>query len=253
LSQNHRALEDACILSVQNGVRAEELLTEAIPKEKIISSIVMFGATHLEPGKVVHNFEGNWIIGRAFGPNDAEVKTIGKVLNNAFPIHVTEKIRGMKWLKLFLNLNNCLPALLGKSIQETFSSLETAKISMRLWREALEVVNRAGIKLESLPDFPLDRLIGLASMPLDEAGKLYSSIMTGLSEEPLYGSILQSIKRARPSEIDYINGEITRLGEKIGVPASLNSKVVEMVHRLEKTGKFLDKETVLSELGGENG
>lgn len=253
LSQNHAALGGAFILSVQNGVRAEELLREAIPQEKVISSIVMFGATYLEPGKVVHNFDGDWIIGSAFARNDAEIETMGSILNNAFPVHVSDKIRGMKWLKLFLNLNNCLPALIGKSMQETFSNLEIAKIAMRLWREALEVVNGAGIKLESLPDFPVDRLIGLTSMPLDEAGKLYSSIMTGLSKEPLYGSVLQSIKRARPSEIDYINGEMARLGEKMGVSAALNNRAIAMVHQVEKTGEFLAEETVLTELGGENG
>jgi len=245
LSENSQTLKDVPVLTVQNGVRAEELVSQFIPKEKIISSVVMFGATYLEPGKILHNFEGDWIIGRPFTPNDDIVKTTGNLLNIAFPVHTTENIRGMKWLKLFLNLNNCLPALTGKSMQETFPDLEICNLSIRLWQEALIVVDRAGVKLESLPDFPIERLRALVGMPLEEASKIFSQIMTNLSESPLYGSILQSIKRGRPSEIDYINGEIVHLGDNIGVPVPLNKKMVEIVHKVERKGEFLSLEEIL--------
>jgi 2-dehydropantoate 2-reductase len=242
-------LDNAPVLTVQNGVRAEELLTEFVPQGKIISSIVMFGATYLDPGKVVHNFEGDWILGKAFTPNDGTLKPIGELLANAFPTPVTDNISGMKWLKLFLNMNNCLAALTGKSMQETFASLELSELSIRIWQEALRVVDKAGIKLESLPDFPVDRLRGLTAMPIAEAGGIYSQIMTSLSKEPLYGSILQSIKRGRPSEIDYLNGEIVRLGEGLAVPTPLNKMMVELVHRVENTGEFLEPRDILREGG----
>ena len=92
----------------------------------------MFGATYLSPGRVLHNFEGDWIIGKAFSKNDEEVEKIANLLGKAFSIHITEEIKEMKWLKLFLNLNNCLPALIGKSMQETFSDLEICKLSIEL-------------------------------------------------------------------------------------------------------------------------
>lgn len=248
-SDNAQILGDVPVLTVQNGVRAEEILSEFIPREKIISSVVLFGATYLEPGKVVHNFEGDWIIGKAFGPNDKQVEAIGNVLGGVFSIRITEEIRGMKWLKLFLNLNNCLPALTGKSMQETFSHLEVCKLSIRLLSEALMVVEQVGVKLKSLPDFPIDRLQGLTAMPLEEASKIFSQTMTNLSKEPLYGSILQSIKKGKPSEIDYFNGEIVRLGGKIGVAAPLNEKLVRMVHKVERGGGFSRPEEILSEVG----
>lgn len=246
---NNRAVANVPVLTVQNGVRAEELLIEFIPREKVIGSVVLFGATYIEPGKVVHNFEGDWLIGKAFIANDEEVEAIKDVLSSTFSVSITEGIKETKWLKLFLNLNNCLPALTGKSMQETFSHLELCRLSIRLLQEALTVVNRAGIKLGSLPDFPVDRLRALTSMPLEEASKIFSQTMTNLSQQPLYGSILQSIQRGRPSEIDYFNGEIVSLGERIGVPAPLNEKLVTMVHRVERGGGFLRPEEILSEVG----
>jgi len=249
LRQNPEALKNTSVLTVENGVRAEELVAEIVPRENIISGIVMFGATYLEPGRITHNFEGDWIIGRTYAPNDPRITEIGNILGKAFSARITDKIRGMKWLKLFLNLNNCLPALTGKSMQETFARPEICRLSMRLWREALAVTDKAGIILESLPEFPVDRLRGLAGMPLDEASRIYSQIMAGLSREPLYGSVLQSIKRGRPSEIDYINGEIARLGDKTGTEATLNQRATEMIHDVERNGEFLTIKSVLDKLG----
>jgi len=249
LSENLQALGNAPVLAVQNGVRAEELLLEFVPKENIISSIVMFGSTCLEAGRILHNFEGDWVIGRAFVPDNGGVDSIGNLLASAFSVSITERITEMKWLKLFLNLNNCLPALTGRSMQETFSHLDICQLSIRLLREALAVVDRAGVELESLPDFPVARLRALTTMPLAEAGEIFSKTMTNLSREPLFGSILQSIKRGKLSEIDYFNGEIVYLGEKIGVDAPLNKKLVEMVHRVEESGRFLSSEEILNEIG----
>ncbi|MFH0763066.1 MAG: ketopantoate reductase C-terminal domain-containing protein, partial [Candidatus Omnitrophota bacterium] len=81
--------------------------------------------------------------------------------------------------------------------------------------------------------------------PILEAAKIFSGIMLNLSKEPLYGSILQSIKRGRASEIDYINGEFVRMAEENNFKAPLNEKLVEMVHQVEKTGKFFSKEQLL--------
>jgi uncharacterized repeat protein (TIGR04076 family) len=69
--------------------------------------------------------------------------------------------------------------------------------------------------------------------------------MARLSKEPLYGSVLQSIKRGRPSEIDYLNGEFVRLAEGHGFEAPLNKRIVQLVHRVEKAKKFLSKEKLL--------
>lgn len=238
IKDNLEFLQNTPILTIQNGVQADNLLAKYIPKENIISSIVMFGATYLGLGKVVHNFEGNWIMSRRV-----------EILNKIFPVVVADNIMGMKYLKIFVNANNCIPAILGLSMQEAFSDLEISKISIAIWKEGLEVVNKAGVKLESLPDFPLERLTKLTSLPIAEAAKIFSGIMINLSKEPLYGSILQSIKRNRLSEIDYINGEFVALAKANKFSAPLNEKLVEMVHEVEKTHNFFSKEALCSRSG----
>ncbi len=243
--ENQRYINESVVLTTQNGVQADNLLSKIVDKNNIISSIVMFGATYLEPGKIVHNFEGSWIVGKAFNSNDETVHKIRDILNEAFSVVETEDIAAMKYLKIFVNANNCIPAILGMSMQEAFKDLRISRIAISVWKEGLNVINNSGITLKSLPDFPLERLTKLTAMALDEAAKIYSGIMLNLSQEPLYGSILQSIKRGRTSEIDFINGEFVNIAKKINLNAPLNEKLVEMVHNVEKNNTFFSTEELI--------
>jgi 2-dehydropantoate 2-reductase len=242
-------VRDALILTVQNGIQADHIVARYLPAENVVSSIVMFGATYLEPGYVVHNFEGNWIIGRIFGAApDPKLISVSLLLDKIFPTVISEDILGMKYLKIFVNANNCLPAILGVSMQESFKDLDISRVSIAIWKEGFQIVDKLGINLVSMPGFPVENLTKLTSMPAEEAAKIFSGIMTKLSSEPLYGSILQSIKRGRASEIDYINGEFVRLAEEHGLTAPLNRKVVEMVHEVERNKRFFSKDELLASL-----
>jgi 2-dehydropantoate 2-reductase len=247
IAQNVAYLKDVPLISVQNGVRGERIITERLGGHDLFPSIVMFGSTCLAPGNIVHNFEGDWILGQINLGAQETLKEIGTVTSKIFPSPLSNDITGMKWLKLFINANNCLPALLGKSMQETFENIQVCKISLRIWQEGLDIVKKAGITLSSLPTFPVERLTQLVSMPLDESAKIFSSIMFNLSKEPLYGSILQSIQRKRPSEIDYINGEFVRLADSLDQRAPLNERLVYAVHEVEKSGKFLSEDALLNQ------
>ncbi len=244
-------VKGSVVLTTQNGVQADVLVSKYIPRENILSSIVMFGATYLEPGKVVHNFEGNLIIGGMLNRNQEEkINEAADILNSIFPVVITDRMLGMKYLKIFVNANNCIAAILGISMQESFRDTDVSSISIAIWKEGMEVIKKAGIDLVSLPGFPLERVTKLAALPTVEAAKIFSGIMMSLSREPLYGSILQSIKRSRQSEIDYINGEFVRIAKEYKINVPLNEKLVAMVHEVEKSGKFFAKEELLENTKG---
>ncbi|MBU2102053.1 MAG: 2-dehydropantoate 2-reductase [Candidatus Omnitrophica bacterium] len=238
LIANKKYVSAAMVLTTQNGVAADTIVSEYADAKNIISSIVMFGATSLEAGRIVHNFEGTWVLGKPFGASGDDVKEVADVLEKIIPVEVSSDITGMKWLKVFVNSSNCIPAILGKSMQECFTNLDACAVTMGIWQEGLGAVGKAGIKLVSLPDFPLERLTKLAGLPVSESAKIFSGIMTNLSKEPVYGSILQSIKRKKSSEIDYINGAFVALGKQHSFHTPLNKRLVEMVHKVEQTGMF---------------
>jgi len=247
LRENLSLLKDTIILTTQNGVQSDKIVSKVLPKENIVSSVIMFGATYLAPGMVVHNFEGSWILGSIFdhGAN-AHTIPLSLLLDKVFSTVISEDILGMKYLKVFVNANNCIPAVLGISMQEAFSDPEISRISIGLWREGFDIVDNLGIKLTSLPGFPVENVTKLLALPAQQAAGLFSGIMVKLSKDPLYGSILQSIKRGKESEIDYLNGEFVRLAEENELNADLNKKMVDLVHQVEQTGKFFSKSELLT-------
>lgn len=248
VEDNLRYLKEAKILAVQNGVKAEGILNRYFPAERIVSGVVMFGSTFYPPNKVVHNFGEDLILGSVFSSSDSVAQEVGGALKKSFNLRFSGNIKGAKYLKLFINLNNCIPAVLGDSMQEAFSDLELAKLAVKINREAYEIVKMSGIELEDLPSYPKKRIEGLVSLDIDSSASIFSQVMVSLSKEPLYGSILQSIKRKKPSEIDYINGEIVSLAERNNLYAPLNKRITGLVHRVEDSGEFLGKKELFAEM-----
>ena len=155
--------------------------------------------------------------------------------------------KAMKWLKLFADFNYCVAALIGKTMQDTFADRDLCRLSVLLLREGVGIIREAGIPMASLPGFTLEKLDSLLDMPLEEATGIMNRTLTGLSKEPLYGFLLQSITRGKPSEIDFINGEVTHVASGIRSTSPLNRKVVDLIHRVEREGRFFTPEEIKKE------
>ncbi len=246
--ENLKYLKNAIVVSTQNGIGAEEILARFFPQERILSSIVLFGATLLAEGEILHNFEGRWVLGKAFNIPQEQLQRVAQAFAKAFTVEVVEDIEARKWLKVFLNANNCIPALLNQSIQACFADLELSEIAIGIWQEGLGAIKKADIELKDLGDFPAERIYKLTSLRRQEAARIYAQMMLNLSKEPLYGSILQSIRRHKPSEIDYINGAFVKLGRAHSYHTPLNKKIVELVHRVERERRFFTQEELIGKL-----
>ena len=86
----------------------------------------------------------------------------------------------------------------------------------------------------------------LAVLPEGAAERVIAaSGRSRLSRLPIRGSTWQSIVRGRPSEVDYLNGEIVRLGRRLGLPTPCNSHVVDVVHAVERSHNFWRVEELL--------
>ncbi len=233
------------LLTLQNGVRADDLLAGLMDKASIASGVVVFGATYLEPGKVTYSPAGRLVVGNPFGPVTENVRNVAAVLNKALPTHISEDIRGAHWTKLIINENNALPAITGLSLQQLNTASQMRRLSVLLMREAVDTMRAAGISLGELPGVPVNLIQTLLRMPLPVASALPRLLSRAMGETPFLGSTLQSLKRARSTEIDYLNGEIVALGKQLGRPTPYNTTVVDLVHRVEATSTFLSPDEVV--------
>jgi 2-dehydropantoate 2-reductase len=116
--------------------------------------------------------------------------------------------------------------------------------------EGLRVAKQAGIRLESLPDTPAALVRLIEWLPLRLAAMVLAAKARRMETRwPLLGSTLQSLQRGRPTEIDYLNGEVVRLGAELGVATPLNAVMVEMVHQVGRTGMFWPLDAVCAAIG----
>ncbi len=230
-------IKDSTVITLQNGVRSDNILGSILPKENIISGVVMLNAQFLEPGQITYSHIGSLVIGEAFGKNGQRIREVQTLLNRAIKTKISDNIQGTHWSKLLLNnLGNGLEAMTGLTVGECMQYKRLRTIGINILREGYKVIRKARIHLAPIPGVRVLMLKVLIWSPLPLASRILSLSMGSLKT---LSSTLQSLRRGRPTEIDYLNGEIVRLGKKLGVPTPCNSKVVEIVKMVEKTNCFL--------------
>ncbi len=235
-------LSGALVVTMQNGVQSDDIVAGLLGKENIISSVVTFNGEFLEPGKALYSSLLNktvLLIGEPFGAKGNRLQSLSALFNRALPTDISEDIRGAHWTKLLWNLITAVPAVTGLSYQEGNHYPQIRELNINLMKEGLEVIKLAGIKTAPVPGFPLSLMETMAKMPLPESSSMMKNIIESIGELPVLGSILQSIKRGKSTEVDYMNGEIVNLGKKKGIPTPVNSLIVGLVHQVETTRKFL--------------
>ena len=246
---NQAFLSDVPVVTFQNGIRSDELVASILPRQQILSAVVLAHVTYLKPGKVTVVYRGKLILGRPFGERNGKFKEVAQILNQAVPTRVTDNIQGAHWLKLIVNLNNALPAITNQTMNQVYANASLRNLAVGLMREGLRVIERANIRLESLPQVSVALTKFVNWMPSGIAGRIAAAKVRQLTTEwPLWGSTLQSILRGRPTEIDYLNGEIVELGKRHGQATPLNAKIVEWVHQVEHIGQFLSAEEISRDL-----
>lgn len=232
-------LSDVPLVTMQNGIRSDELVATLLPREHILSGVVQLHATYLTPGHVTLLYQGGLVLGRAFGPRDAEVEEITQLLNQVIPTRATDNILGAHWLKLLINLNNVLPALTNLDMHKVYADPYLLRLAVLLMREGLQVADGAKVRLESLFDISVGLFRLMSWLPMNLATRLTAAKLRQMQTPwPLLGSTLQSLRRGKQTEIDYLNGEIVRTGAEFGVPTPFNAKMLSLTHSVEETGRF---------------
>jgi 2-dehydropantoate 2-reductase len=242
---NRRFLEHALLVTFQNGLRSDELVAELLPGVQLVSSVVIMSASYLTPGKVSVFYPGALVVGRPAAAVDRTVEEVVALLRQAVPTKVSSNIIGAHWLKLLINLNNALPALTNLSLAQIYADPYLRWLAVALMREGLRTAQKAGVRLESLPETPALVIRLLGRLPVGLAVRMLALSVRRVERlGPFYGSTHQSLQRGRSTEIDYLNGEVARLGAQLGVATPLNAGVVRLVHQVEQTGEFLSVEAL---------
>lgn len=222
---------DACVVSLQNGVSNPDVLRAHLGGRAVLGGIVGFNVRPLGKGVFQQATSGTLVI-EDHEVSHALIAELAQLLTRAsFDVRLTNDVKPLQWAKLMMNLNNAVSALSGLSTRDLLASRGYRRIVADLIAEALAVLARAGIRPGRLGAFPVQWFPFVLRLPT----VLFQALARAqLKIDPqARSSMWQDLARGRPTEVDYLNGEIVRLAEEHGVDAPLNRSIVALVHEAE--------------------
>jgi 2-dehydropantoate 2-reductase len=221
------------VVSLQNGVRNPETLRAHLGDANVLGGIVGFNVVSKGEGRFRRATSGALVLEESADPRAQRLYTALALAG--FELNVVRDIRPIQWSKLIINLNNAVSALSDLPTGELLLHKGYRRVLSATMAESLGVLKKAGIRparmgplpptlfpaLLRLPT-PLFRVVARAQLKIDPEAR---------------SSMWEDLAKGRPTEVDYLNGEIVRLAATCGARAPINERVVALVHAVEEAGK----------------
>jgi 2-dehydropantoate 2-reductase len=206
---------NAIIISMQNGVDNAEQIRAASGLDAL-GAVVYVAASVPQPGAVKHVGRGDLVV----GPQNARTQHIAGLFERAgVPCRISENIEGELWTKLTWNCALNAVSALGRAKYGQIAANEDAcKVVAEVVDEVLAVARAANIHPPGLEN---------PQVALASALKGASQMSEALS------STAQDLLRDKRTEIDSLNGYISRRGAALGVATPINHALFALVKLAE--------------------
>jgi len=236
---------DATVVTMQNGVRSDREAADILGRDHVVGCVLNISATYLEPGVVEQNTGGLFQVGAPFPESKARVDAVLALLSLAIKTEQVPDVARARWTKLMANLNNAIMAITGWPIGKALRHPGLTRLSIATIREGVKTAQLGGYGLDQSRRARTFRLMSTLPMPLSY--RLFSGRLAGnFPPDSTYGpSTLQSLQRGSSSELDYLNGEIVTLGERIGRPTPYNKGLLESGRAVFTTRQYLTPDDLL--------
>jgi 2-dehydropantoate 2-reductase len=242
LRENAEALRGITVVIVQNGLESLEVAAGILHESELVGALALYAAQYVEPGHVTVTADGSTYLGDGAGePTDA-ARRAAAALATVMPAVATRNFLGAQWSKLVINMVNAMPALTGLSVQETIRERRLARVVTASMRETVRIGFASGVRYASLQGLSHGMLRVFATLPLPAARALPLLMARRMGAVPNLGSTLQSRRRGRTTEIDYLNGAVVRAASAIGRSAPVNAAIVDAMRGLERDDTYLTRE-----------
>jgi 2-dehydropantoate 2-reductase len=227
------------VCTLQNGV-PEPAVAAALGAGRTLGAAVTWASTLLGPGRVRSTSEpGNWraLLGTLAGegtPAREALPMVRDVLSIMCACEIVSDLAAMRWSKLLLNASfSGMSAALGCTFGELLLDEKAFACVQHVARECLRVSEAQGVRLSELwpgVDFRSALDFGTEAERSATAGnyrRLCSPVRGGKS------SMLQDLEAGRQTEVDFINGLLSRTGRQVGVATPMSDTVLRVVKAIE--------------------
>jgi len=223
--------KDGRMVSMQNGI-CVDAMADIAGAERTVGCVIGWGCTMLDGGVLNMTSEGDFVIGGA--RPDADVTDIKALLDTVMKTRISEDIKADLYSKMIINA--CITSMgvmSGLSLGQMLKKRRARNIFINIIREAMAVADKMGIKVPPFAD-KLDYYSLIAGNGIIARCKRHIIIrIVGIKYRRLKSSSLQSLRRGKPTEIDYFNGYIARVGAELGVDTPINTHIVAVIKKIE--------------------
>lgn len=214
--------QGASVLSLQNGIGHMPRLRAALPRNPLYAAITTEGALKVDARTIRYTGKGEI----AFGTNDSEIlpnKTEAEELSQKMLLHalqsagikasLSNEMDNRTYTKLLINaVINPLTALYGVKNGELPKDPLRMTMMAALHDECLTILTAAGM--------------------LDDGEAWQRLLMVCEHTASNESSMLKDVREGRSTEIDWINGGIATLAQRMKMPSPLNDAVTIIIKAL---------------------
>nr|MDA3880189.1 2-dehydropantoate 2-reductase [Prolixibacteraceae bacterium] len=198
---NHKAM----VMPLQNGILAADELSETIPEKQIVGGLCRVFSMIESPGVIAHKgIEPTIVFGERDNAKTERTALLDKTLEQAGITHVwADDMQLELWKKFLMISSSALLAVTKTNYGELRSIPETRQLLEELYTEIYNIGKAAGVNLPD--DIVAKTMKAIDKFPPDSTSSLTRDIWDG-----------------KPSEIEYQNGTVVKLGSKLNVPTPIN-------------------------------
>jgi 2-dehydropantoate 2-reductase len=224
----------ATVISFQNGVSNIDVLEQGLRgRFEIARGMVPYNVAYLGKGRFHKGVAGDLYSAQRGG-----VRALADAAGSGPAcLKLSDDMLGLAWGKLLINLNNAVNALSGRTLQDELKRRDYRRVFAASMREGLDLLKRAEIRpatVGTVSPQTLPRMI-------DTPDWLFNSIFMKRwkIDAKARSSMADDLAAGRKTEIDYLNGELVRLAERLQRAAPVNRAIVDLVHAAEGGAKPL--------------
>jgi 2-dehydropantoate 2-reductase len=212
LDQLEPVLTDRTVLlTLQNGVDTEDRLLDRLKRDCVVGGVAYIYSKIAEPGVIDHYKRGAVAIGELMGHTSDRVLAIADLFKAAgIPCRIAEDIRRSKWEKMCWNcVFNPLTVIVDDRVSRALDHPEMLGVIREIVGEVAAVAAGSRVPL-----------------PADMAEKV---VQWSQEIRDIHTSMYDDWKAGRPTEIEALNGYISRRGRELGIPTPVNDALTAMI------------------------
>jgi len=229
-----RTRPEGLIVDFQNGMN-DDRVAAIVGAHRTLGCVITMAVGLYVPGRAVRtdDYPHAFKIGELDGGDTPRARRLVEIMQSVGECRLTTRLRRDRWSKLMLNcMTNPLSGLTGYGARRLRLDATTRGIGIQIGAEVVRVAHLLGIEVDPVlgvsPRAIVDAAEGRDAETV-EAQIIELGQAAGSAGRP---SFLQDVMKGRRTEIDALNGYVSRRGQEAGVPTPFCDRITRLVEEL---------------------